>query len=529
MKNNLIFSDRIIYDHIPKTAGTSVHKWLMDTFGSGCVSSQVSGSHRELISKYGGTYSIICAHLFFEHDDTLDPRYKYITCLRNPIDRAISWLYYLLNDYKAQHHADLYHKVMQFIESSGEVLDESLYPSISNFYMNHFSNLTSPTAEVNNPVSQAIKVIDQYDVIGLQEDLPAFINNVANLLGCRAPAEIKKQRVNATRPTQEKIEPRLLEKLMNLNALDLEFYAALRQLLHQQPASHVRPIVNWKSYQGSSPLRNRTSDNLILGHAEVVNESTVFHGKMITFRVDLLLNKKYNEFIVEIQIFDSVALAFGVNSTTIKKTFTNLTPGSYQINFNLIANLPKGHYTAGFIFSEKVHGQIYEVARYNSLCQFDIVFPLNTQFAGYIWLPTDIEILATTLSTDATIVTDPFGFVSLDTPLETILPLADITLDVEIANHGTDSWKGDFFRPINLSYRWMDQDCKNVLIVGERTPLPSDEIRPGEVRKGNIKVKAPPTSGEYILIITLVQEHVCWFDNMGNHFKPYITPVTVLD
>jgi len=84
------YPGRIIFDHIPKTAGMAVNSWLQRVLGQGCVSPNSICEHWEAIGKYGGILSIISAHIFFHDGDALDPRYDYVTILREPIDREIT-------------------------------------------------------------------------------------------------------------------------------------------------------------------------------------------------------------------------------------------------------------------------------------------------------------------------------------------------------------------------------------------------------------------------------------------------------
>ncbi|WP_441459338.1 hypothetical protein [Burkholderia thailandensis] len=96
-----VFGGRVIFDHLPKTAGQAVNAWLGNALGAGCVTPNLIGRHRDLIRRYGGEYSVISAHIDFR-GSSLDPRYQYLTCFREPIDRAISWLFFLMNNHDAE-------------------------------------------------------------------------------------------------------------------------------------------------------------------------------------------------------------------------------------------------------------------------------------------------------------------------------------------------------------------------------------------------------------------------------------------
>ena len=61
-----VFDGRIIFDHLPKAAGTAVNAWLVKVLGSGCVTPNLIGKHQDLICRYGGEYSVISGHVNFE-------------------------------------------------------------------------------------------------------------------------------------------------------------------------------------------------------------------------------------------------------------------------------------------------------------------------------------------------------------------------------------------------------------------------------------------------------------------------------
>ncbi|PTQ90241.1 hypothetical protein C8R30_1379 [Nitrosomonas nitrosa] len=100
-KKSNIFSGRAIFDHLPKTAGQAINRRLTKELGSGSgsVTPNLISRHQELIRIFGGRYSVISGHLNFQNDG-LDPRYNYIIILQEPLDRAISWFFYVLPDYE---------------------------------------------------------------------------------------------------------------------------------------------------------------------------------------------------------------------------------------------------------------------------------------------------------------------------------------------------------------------------------------------------------------------------------------------
>ena len=83
-----VFPGRIIFDHLPKTAGMSINNWLFESLGEVVIPNLI-GQHSDLIRDYGGLYSVISGHIHFAAKEGLDPRYQYITCVRDPVERIV--------------------------------------------------------------------------------------------------------------------------------------------------------------------------------------------------------------------------------------------------------------------------------------------------------------------------------------------------------------------------------------------------------------------------------------------------------
>lgn len=114
----------------------------------------------------------------------------------------------------------------------------------------------------------------------------------------------------------------------------------------------------------------------------------------------------------------------------------------------------------------------------------------------------------------------------ITSPTKTLVMTAnqEIKLAVSIKNSGSDNWYDSGAFPVNISYKWF-KDGKLQPIEGERTQLPQPKVAPGGIVNANIRVVAPPSSGNYNLNVTLVQESVGWFSLSGA--DPLVIPTTV--
>lgn len=74
-------------------------------------------------------------------------------------------------------------------------------------------------------------------------------------------------------------------------------------------------------------------------------------------------------------------------------------------------------------------------------------------------------------------------------------------------------WKDGRYR-VSVAYHWADSDGRIVVFDGERTLLNRD-VPAGNQVALLMTIKAPDREGRYRLILTMVQEWVVWFDQVG--------------
>jgi hypothetical protein len=100
------------------------------------------------------------------------------------------------------------------------------------------------------------------------------------------------------------------------------------------------------------------------------------------------------------------------------------------------------------------------------------------------------------------------------------------TIPVKLTNTGRRIWLNDMdsVTPVNISYHWYYDDNSVCVQDGIRTPLPRN-ISMGETVEMDMVVKAPDVAGNLRLEITLIQEHVSWFTDLG--LEPFRRTVTI--
>lgn len=218
-------AERLVFLHIPKCGGTTLHDLLVGWYGANRL-------HPE---RHNGLYFYAARHLasktlFSGHYDyygtQLVPGQKHlITFLRNPRDRLIS-----LYNFHRSHRDDViaqYNLTLARWANMYDINDYFANPEVrSNYAINntmarHFSNEpqfgdSSSGLPVEVLRDQAIANLSHFDFIGLTEKYETSISRLAALLGKTPPKMINKARNFATLietdPNMKRIEKQVADE-----------------------------------------------------------------------------------------------------------------------------------------------------------------------------------------------------------------------------------------------------------------------------------------------------------------------------
>jgi Wzt C-terminal domain len=525
------FPGRIIFDHLPKTAGQAINAWLEEVLGSGCITSNLIGNHLDLIRQYGGLYSIISAHVLYTGEG-FDPRYQYMTFFREPVDRAVSWLYFVINNHDDDSNLkELRESARRYLESDGEVFSDTLIVHLRNVYVEHFCRINGiGLGSDDEKLANALAAIKQYNVVGVYEEMPRFLADVAALIGLPPPQKIARINVTKQRPQFDQISPALRERIMALNQLDLRLFAevvAWKASAIQSEASRALPLTEskWKKYE-AVPDRVVITPDLAILMAVLRGGNNIRHGQLMTFDVDIFLAREVRDLEMGIHFFDTYRqCVFSINRTLLGLLHQSLPSGSYRVSFHLIADLPAGNYTAGFTFAEHLPEGLLELAWHDVMCKFQVYHQVKT-FAGYCYLPSEISLCPTRLALGKMVVSQPIGSMVAVMPVTSMIYGEQANIGVTIVNSSEQVWVGNSFHPVNLSYHWLNDSGEMLVFDGMRTPLPAGGIDPGRSLNAEMLVEAPHKAGTYILVLSLVKESIWWFEDQG--FEPARLTVEVM-
>lgn len=243
----------IIFLHIPKTGGVTLKRSLKWKYPGRLIEEEsltrpLAEFERLPLSERASA-RVVCGHLHYGIHARIPQDCAYITLLREPVARVISYYHYILGHPKHALHADL--------ASSSEPLEEFLRidPSVDNHQTRMISGhgggeLTSRAAEPldSDALEEAKRNLERFLVVGLTERFDETFILIRRALGWKLPyyrtANVANRPTTASEDTRERIRER--------NRLDLELYAFADELLASavaaEGASFQRELAAFKAW-----------------------------------------------------------------------------------------------------------------------------------------------------------------------------------------------------------------------------------------------------------------------------------------
>lgn len=234
-----------VFLHVPKTAGTSVHRWLERGFGADALSPRFDA--RPLSAERAaqlGEAPIVSGHLSWRDANHYYPERAFFTFLRDPIERGLSWLRFakaLEPTCAPPRHSDQFRNdpdqaiALAHALAPHELLNAG-HPHVEQNLRNRLTHQLAGEATVERRASESGELVDLALVhleamrfVGfverIEQDLPAL----GRALGLRdAPADVPVE--NATRrdaasPADDSLRADLASRM----SLDQDVYTRARE------------------------------------------------------------------------------------------------------------------------------------------------------------------------------------------------------------------------------------------------------------------------------------------------------------
>ena len=204
--------------HIPKTGGTSVRKMMMSNYASICQVANI----KQLKSQYDPNKRLYIGHFNFGvHEKINVKNFKYLTFLRDPIDRAISHYNYVKNRpndpfYENSNKYDL----ISYICKIREVQDNQSLKIYGKFNQRNVS------------IDGINEIIEKhFAFVGITELMDVCLKRMSSVLNLEL-SNVGHENRNTTNTEVERgyLSRDTLEIIADLNKLDIELYEQRRRI-----------------------------------------------------------------------------------------------------------------------------------------------------------------------------------------------------------------------------------------------------------------------------------------------------------
>ena len=231
--------DTLIFFHLPKTGGTTMHAILRRQYRSETIFRTNPEEHweslrifRELSEKEKSKYRLITGHMRFGIHEDIKNLSFYITFLRDPIQRIVSYYYYILSYRNHYLHQEIKSKNMSLID----VLESGIAREFENSQTRRIAGYarTPYGCPPDDMFELAIDHIEKYfPVIGLTERFDESLILMSNFCRWKLPYYTKLN-TGKIKPTRQNISDETFDTIKKFNELDIQLYEYTNRKLEQQ-------------------------------------------------------------------------------------------------------------------------------------------------------------------------------------------------------------------------------------------------------------------------------------------------------
>jgi hypothetical protein len=228
----------VIFLHLPKAAGTTLKDILHREYQEDLIYEldgtqfiQAQEEFKQLDQAEKAEIKILMGHMYFGLHEFLPSPAKYITMLRNPIDRVVSY-YHFVKKLSTHHDYELINENNISINDYCRLGRENMRNGQTRFLSNTKEFETCTQASL----SEAKQNLRQhFAVVGIQERFNESLLLLQKKLGWkRMPFYYQRNTNRGNSYNQLEISPDTLATIKKYNQLDLELYEYANQIFEQE-------------------------------------------------------------------------------------------------------------------------------------------------------------------------------------------------------------------------------------------------------------------------------------------------------
>ena len=246
-----------IFNHIPKCGGLSYRALLEEIFGQDRVthiSINLEEEYHPDPDEYR-QYTMLMGHFGVRWNEIVGPGRRWMTALREPIDRVVSTYYYWRHNTPVSPESPWVYlaQTMSLDEliRSGHYLVLQGIKNVQTWQLADDLRWRYRTVPEQDALAVAKQNLDKFDLVGIYEEFERSVECMCKYLGVTAPSTLPRVNVTKKRFAVSELNPATIEAIMELNTADMELYKyALKRFY-----SPVRPSEPATSIGCSPPGR----------------------------------------------------------------------------------------------------------------------------------------------------------------------------------------------------------------------------------------------------------------------------------
>lgn len=515
----------------------------------------------DAVGEYG-SFDAITGHITAVAGDPL-PRDRFcITLLRNPLDRLLSEFFFVrtVHTSGARPLASASEKFEDWVFSRSESDVGSMNVHVDRLWPFGWGEQSIPP--LLGRLQAAKAALDRFDLVGIQHLLHEAVAILDFHAGWSPTESLPVDNATPARPAESELSGPIRARLLDLLAPDMELFEYAQACFARQRHSCLMMAARLRSSvtegrvdvasligegiagQGGSSAQ-ASSDGAgrgIRGTGEIRIDAVAVIGDVsgpdyaqvgewATVRLELASDIEEEGLTAGFSIRDHAgALVFGTNTLMLGHRLA-VKAGRFAVSFGFPNVLGMGRYAV----SAAVHrGPSHLDGCFHWLepaCTFEVVDSVAREFQGRVRLHVEARVEALTASSEFSLLET--GAAAAGTALmlgrrnaalrdfraelQAVDGLGEVRrgtdglMTLTVRNAGRETWGAYGRQAVHVSHHWLAEDGSIAMFDGLRTSLPYD-VPPGHSLRLDCFFRAPDVAGEAVLVWTLVQEEVAWFD-----------------
>jgi Sulfotransferase family len=228
-------NETVLFLHIPKTAGSTMYKVLERQYSRAetlRLESSKIAQFKTLPAAQRGRYRLIEGHLYFGFHRHIPRASTYITFLRQPVERVLSFYYYARST--PDHY--LYSQLVSERLDLKTALARELTSELCNGQTRQLAGdeWEDPERVVTRAALERAQAnLTHFRIVGLLEEFDASLLLMRRAFGWHLPFYVK-ENVTKEKPDEALLDAETRGLIEEANRLDLELYEYARKLFNEQ-------------------------------------------------------------------------------------------------------------------------------------------------------------------------------------------------------------------------------------------------------------------------------------------------------